>query len=101
MVRPPADHLRPVPAVRTTMPPRVDNLRESSRRVVRLVALAHLADAAHARDRLALGQDAEALHDFRVALRRFRSWERAFRQYTRGEVPKKQRRKLRDLARDT
>ena len=83
------------------MPPRVDNLRESSRRVVRLVALAHLADAAHARDRLALGQDAEALHDFRVALRRFRSWERAFRQYTRDEVPKKQRRKLRDLARDT
>ena len=83
------------------MPPRVDNLRESSRRVVRLVALAHLADAASARDRLALGQDVEALHDFRVALRRFRSWERAFRQYTRDELPKKQRRKLRDLARDT
>ncbi|HEX6052893.1 MAG TPA: CHAD domain-containing protein [Gemmatimonadaceae bacterium] len=83
------------------MPPRVDNLRESSRRVVRLVALAHLADAASARDRLAVGQDTEALHDFRVALRRFRSWERAFREYTRDELSKKQRRKLRDLARDT
>jgi hypothetical protein len=83
------------------MPPRVDNLRESSHRVVRLVALGHLADAAGARDRLSRGSDDEALHDFRVALRRFRSWERAFREYTRDDISKKRRRQLRDLARDT
>ena len=83
------------------MPPRVDSLAESSHRVVRLVALGHLADAAAARDRLALGTDDEALHDFRVALRRFRSWERAFRDYTRRDLSKKRRRQLRDLARDT
>ena len=83
------------------MPPRVDNLRESSHRVVRLVALGHLADAAAARDRLSRGSDDEALHDFRVALRRFRSWERAFREYTRDALSKKRRRQLRDLARDT
>jgi len=83
------------------MPPRVDNLRESSHRVVRLVALGHLADAAGARDRLSRESDDEALHDFRVALRRFRSWERAFREYTRDAFSKKRRRQLRDLARDT
>src|SRR5688500_114954 len=80
---------------------RVENLAESTHRVVRLVALGHLADAATARDRLALGQDDEALHDFRVALRRFRSWERAFRDYVRDDLSKKRRRQLRDLARDT
>jgi CHAD domain-containing protein/CYTH domain-containing protein len=83
------------------MPTRVENLAESTHRVVRLIALGHLADAAAARDRLALGQDDEALHDFRVALRRFRSWERAFRNYVRDDLSKKRRRQLRDLARDT
>jgi len=83
------------------MAPRVDNLRESTHRVVRLVALGHLADAAAARDRLAADADSEALHDFRVALRRLRSWERAFRPYTRDDLPGKLRRRLRDLARDT
>jgi CHAD domain-containing protein len=43
----------------------------------RRVALAYLADAESARGRL--GQDAEALHDLRVALRRFRSTLRAWR----------------------
>lgn len=83
------------------MAPRVDNLRESTHRVVRLVALGHLADAAAARDRLATASDGEALHDFRVALRRLRSWERAFRPYVRDDLPRKLRRRLRDLARDT
>jgi len=83
------------------MPPRVENLRESSHRVVRTVALGHLADAAGARDRLANASDDEALHDFRVALRRLRSWERAFRPYTKKDVSRKLRRRLRDLARDT
>jgi CHAD domain-containing protein/CYTH domain-containing protein len=80
--------------------PRVDNLRESTNRAVRLVALGHLVDASAARARLGTS-DEEALHDFRVALRRLRSWERAFRPYLRDDVSKKLRRRLRDLARDT
>jgi CHAD domain-containing protein/CYTH domain-containing protein len=83
------------------MPPRVDNLRESTHRAVRLVALGHLADASAARDRLKSSSDHEALHDFRVALRRLRSWERAFRPYLRGDLSKKLRRRLRSVAGDT
>jgi CHAD domain-containing protein/CYTH domain-containing protein len=83
------------------MAPRVENLRESTQRVVRLVALGHLADATAARDRLADKKDDEALHDFRVALRRLRSWERAFRPWIKDDVSKKLRRQLRNLARDT
>ena len=83
------------------MAPRVDNLRESINRVVRLVALGHLADASSARDRLRDSSDDEALHDFRVALRRLRTWERAFRPFLRGDLSKKLRRRLRNLARDT
>ena len=83
------------------MPPRIASLRESTHRVVRLVALGHLADATEARERLAEGKDDEALHDFRVALRRLRSWERAFRPYIRDDVGKKLRRRLGNLAQDT
>ena len=83
------------------MAPRVENLRESTQRVVRLVALGHLADAAAARDRLTDKKDDEALHDFRVSLRRLRSWERAFRPWIKDDVSKKLRRQLRDLAGDT
>src|SRR5215203_709986 len=91
---------RPVPFL-LLMPPRVDNLRESAHRVVRLVALGHLADASAARDRLGNAKDEEALHDFRVALRRLRSWERAFRPYIRDDVSKRLRQRLSNLARDT
>ena len=83
------------------MPARVDNLRESTDRSVRLVALGQLADANAAHARLASESDDEALHDFRVALRRLRSWERAFRPYLRDDLGKKLRRRLRDLAHDT
>ncbi len=83
------------------MPAHVENLRESTDRSVRIVALGHLADATAAHDRLASQSDDEALHDFRVALRRLRSWERAFRPYLRDDIRKKLRRRLRDLARDT
>jgi CHAD domain-containing protein/CYTH domain-containing protein len=83
------------------MAPRVDNLRESTHRVVRLVALGHLADASAARERLTAGGDDEALHDFRVALRRLRSWERAFAPFIRDDVSKKVRRRLKSLAQDT
>jgi CHAD domain-containing protein/CYTH domain-containing protein len=69
--------------------------------VVRTVALGHLADAESASERLANATDDEALHDFRVALRRLRSWERAFRPYMKQDLSKKLRRRLRDLASDT
>ncbi len=64
------------------------------------VALTHL-DAAHAAHaRLKDGGDTEALHDFRVALRRTRSVLRAYRPWL-GRIPRKLRRQLRALARAT
>jgi CHAD domain-containing protein/CYTH domain-containing protein len=60
-----------------------------------------LADAREAVTRLDRGEDDEALHDFRVALRRLRSVLRAFQPYLDHAVPKKTRRRIRDLARAT
>lgn len=62
-------------------------------------ALLDAAGAAQAR--LADPTDGEALHDFRVALRRLRSVERAFRGQLDDPMPKKLRRGVRDLARAT
>jgi CHAD domain-containing protein/CYTH domain-containing protein len=67
----------------------------------RRLALAHLEAAKHARVRLADGSDPEALHDYRVALRRLRSCLRAYRRYTRSTVSRKSLRRLRRLARGT
>lgn len=64
------------------------------------IALTHL-DAAHAAHaRLKDGGDTEALHDFRVALRRTRSVLRAYRPWL-GHIPRKLRRQLRALSRAT
>jgi CHAD domain-containing protein len=64
------------------------------------IALTHL-DAAHAAHaRLKDGKDTEALHDFRVALRRTRSVLRAYRPWL-GHIQRKLRRQLRALARAT
>ncbi|MBK6485311.1 MAG: CHAD domain-containing protein [Gemmatimonadetes bacterium] len=52
-------------------------LDDTEARAVRLVALALLADAEAHRERLSQPDDPEALHDFRVAVRRLRSWLRA------------------------
>jgi CHAD domain-containing protein/CYTH domain-containing protein len=68
---------------------------------VRLVAMSHLDEADAARERVARDRDSEALHDFRVALRRLRSWVRTFRQYLDGAVAKADRRRLREVARAT
>ncbi|RTQ99645.1 CHAD domain-containing protein [Halomonas nitroreducens] len=46
-------------------------------------------------------KDPEGLHDFRVALRRLRSWLKAYRGYPGIKVPKPLRRQLRDLAKAT
>ncbi len=67
----------------------------------RLVALTLLARAEEAARRLADPADAEALHDFRVALRRLRSVLRAYRGPLAGALKKRHRGGLRDLARGT
>ncbi|HEX4628761.1 MAG TPA: CHAD domain-containing protein [Gemmatimonadales bacterium] len=69
-------------------------------------AVAHvgltLLDAARAATgRLSDPDDAEALHDFRVALRRLRTLLRSFRDEVGDLVTKKLQRRLRDVARST
>lgn len=77
------------------------HLSRSPEEGARLLALSFLDQAAAARPRLADPADAEALHDFRVALRRLRSCLRAYRDCLEESVPKKLARKLRRLARST
>ena len=67
----------------------------------RLLALSFLEQAAEARPRLADPADAEALHDFRVGLRRLRSCLRAYRAFLKESVPRKLASELRRLARST
>lgn len=62
------------------------------------VALDQLERWARAHARLVQGADPDALHDFRVALRRLRSTLRAFRTEFAGEIPRRTRRRLRRLA---
>lgn len=79
-------------------PETLDRLPDEGARVV---CLALCADAEEAGRRVAGGEDEEALHDFRVALRRLRSALRAFRPLLGELVPAGSRRELRDLARAT
>jgi CHAD domain-containing protein len=67
----------------------------------RRIALNLLDAASAARERLPDAGDAEALHDFRVAMRRLRSTLRAYQPQLDAVVPAKLRRRLRDLARAT
>lgn len=67
----------------------------------RLLALSFLDQARDARPRLADPSDSEALHDFRVALRRLRSCLRAYRSYLDESVPRKLAKKLKKLAQAT
>lgn len=67
----------------------------------RLLALRHLDAALAARDRLGDPEDAEALHDLRVALRRLRSTIRSYEPYLEGSLGRKLKRRLRDLAATT
>ncbi|MEA3244674.1 MAG: CHAD domain-containing protein [Gemmatimonadota bacterium] len=76
-------------------------LPEPTPRAARAVAL-HLLDRVEAeRLRLDDAKDAEALHDFRVAVRRLRSWLRAYRDDLRDSVGRKALERLGDLARAT
>jgi CHAD domain-containing protein len=81
------------------MPTRLpaDLLRRSPEEGSRLLALAHLEEIASVDRRLAEPPDPEALHDFRVGLRRLRSCIRAYRSQLKGSVSKKVRRRLGDL----
>ncbi len=67
----------------------------------RLLALAWLADADAALTRLSDAENTEALHDFRVSLRRFRSCVRAYQPYLKGSAPKKARRRMGAVASGT
>jgi len=68
---------------------------------VRLVALDLLGEARAAASRLSDPADAEALHDFRVAVRRLRSWLRSFRGEVADTLRKRWSRQLRAVADST
>lgn len=70
-------------------------------RAARQLLARQLKSAEKAGQRLAVGEDPEALHDFRVALRRFRAIERAYRDWVAEALPKKLRKRLSELVRST
>jgi CHAD domain-containing protein len=76
-------------------------LSRSPEEGARLLALSFLDQAAASRPRLADPADAEALHDFRVGLRRLRSALKAYAAQLAGSVPKKLAKRLKRLAGST
>jgi CHAD domain-containing protein len=78
----------------------LDLLDRPARRSARVIALALLDDATRARRRLEQA-DFDAIHDFRVAVRRLRSWLRSLDPWLEESVPKKARRQLARAARAT
>jgi CHAD domain-containing protein len=76
----------------------LDPLTLSAARGARLIALDRLDRAGDEADRLSNNPNSlDALHDLRVALRRVRSWLRAFRPDLEDSVARKDRHRLRDL----
>lgn len=78
-----------------------DGLSAPAAETVPLLLASRIADVSAAAERLGREEDAEALHDFRVAVRRLRSLLRAFRDLTDDVIPRRLRRRLRRLARTT
>jgi CHAD domain-containing protein len=78
-----------------------DLLARPAEEAVRRLALVQLERATEAREKLVDGDREEALHDFRVALRRLRSLLRSHRSAFSVEFPKRALRRLATLARDT
>jgi CHAD domain-containing protein len=78
----------------------LDLLDRPARRSARIIALALLDEASRARRRLDQ-PDVDAIHDFRVAVRRLRSWLRSLDDWLEGSIPKKSRRRLARAARAT
>jgi CHAD domain-containing protein/CYTH domain-containing protein len=81
--------------------PSLSLLDRPAAEAARLLALRLLDDAAAARLRLGRPDDPEALHDFRVAIRRLRSTLRAWREVLDEGVSPRVLRRLRRLARAT
>lgn len=79
----------------------LDLLTRPVEEATRVVALDRLDAAAAALDRRQEDDDPDALHDFRVSLRRLRSLIRAYRPYLQGAAPQRVRRRLRRLIRAT
>ncbi|HVH10316.1 MAG TPA: CHAD domain-containing protein [Gemmatimonadales bacterium] len=73
----------------------------SGRQGAAIVGLALLDEARAAVGRLENPDDDEALHDFRVAIRRVRTLLRSFRPELKAAVPRKLERRLRTLTRHT
>ena len=87
---------------RRLKPKRARLLQARTPVAVRRIARAFLAAARRARQRLHVQGDGQALHDFRVALRRLRSTLRIYRPAVDARmVPRKWRRRLKRLARTT
>ncbi|MGH7628492.1 MAG: CHAD domain-containing protein, partial [Gemmatimonadales bacterium] len=82
-------------------PPTSSLLDRPAAEAARLLALRLLDDAAAARLRLGRPDDPEALHDFRVAIRRLRSCLRAWRAVLDEGVSPRVVKRLRRLARAT
>jgi CHAD domain-containing protein len=82
-----------------SLPPADQLIAEPAASGLRRVAMALLDCAIAAQDRLDDPADTEALHDFRVALRRLRSWIKAFDDELRSSVRKKHRRQLTEISR--
>lgn len=78
-----------------------DLLTRPAEEAVRRLALVQLERATAARTQLVEGDRNEALHDFRVALRRLRSLLRSHRSRFAVEFPRKALRRIAALARDT
>ncbi len=78
-----------------------DLLERPPEETARLLSLAFLEEATDAVERLKKGEDPEALHDFRVGLRRMRSCIRAYRPYLEGSITKKDRNRIKSLASST
>ena len=78
-----------------------DLLEQPVEQAARRLALRLLQRADGERRRLDDHHDAEALHDFRVAVRRLRTWLRAYEAPLRGSVSGKDRDALRAVARAT
>jgi CHAD domain-containing protein len=94
-----SDYIGCLPVKGVGLSPAAELLAEPAGAATRRVALALLAAAVAARERLEDPGDTEALHDFRVALRRMRSWIKAFEDELGHSIRKKHRRRLNEISR--
>ena len=73
-------------------------LLDSKQRVIRVVARELLAKVREKSENLGIDEDRDAIHGFRVALRRLRSWIRAFNDELAATVSPKVQRRLKRIA---